>query len=873
MTPQQIGELIKVAKFGKKIHKLIHQFPRLELEAYIQPITRSCLQVELVITPDFQWDDKIHGTSEPFWIIVEDCDSEVILHYEQFVLKKKYFKNDHTLNFIVPMLEPLNPQYFIRVISDRWINAETLLPISFKHLILPEKFPSHTELLDLQPLQFNVLKNPKVEKLLYSKIPFMNQIQTQTFKVTYESDENIFVGAPTGSGKTFIAEFALLRYFKNQSDGPAIYVTPVEALAKDKYREFSERFGPLGFKVGYLTGQLSLDTKLFEKSKIIICTPDKLDMLTRKWKQRKIVQNINLVIIDEIHLIGEAGSNLEVAISRLRYMGHQMEKHIRFIALSTILANARDLADWLGVIPNNCFNFDLHDRSFQLEIHIQGLDYHQRKVRLLAMSKPMFNALKVHATQDKQVLIYTSDRKTARNTALDLLTHAVCDDNAKMFCLAKDKVFKEKERLMDEILEEKTLAHTLRFGVGYIHDGMKKQEKNLVLDLYKEGIIQILILTHSLIWEVNLFCHMVLIVDPQKYDGKEHRWVDYSIPDMLQIMGRASINVGNQQSGGNDRVRKCFIFCKTSIKEYYKKFLSEPLPVESHLNHFLHDHLNAEVVAKTIEDKQACVDWITWTFMYRRLLQNPNYYNMQGKTNIHLNDYLSEIIDKTLVDLEKSGCISNVENFISSLNYGRIAVFYYVKYSTINLFAQSLTENKKIKNLIDILCSAYEFEDIPIKHGEEAILQQLAEDLTYKIDTTQTENFSFNEPHTKANILLQLYLNHSPIPIDLLADQRIVVEISQKLILSMVDIISNNQWLKPALLSMELSQMIVQAMWITQSSLFQLPHFDNELVETCKKKDINDISDLMNMEDEDRLKILGKLREKELKEVAEVCNR
>jgi len=41
MTPQQIGELIKVAKFGKKIHKLIHQFPRLELEAYIQPITRS----------------------------------------------------------------------------------------------------------------------------------------------------------------------------------------------------------------------------------------------------------------------------------------------------------------------------------------------------------------------------------------------------------------------------------------------------------------------------------------------------------------------------------------------------------------------------------------------------------------------------------------------------------------------------------------------------------------------------------------------------------------------------------------------------------------------------------------------------------------
>jgi len=337
----------------------------------------------------------------------------------------------------------------------------------------------------------------------------------------------------------------------------------------------------------------------------------------------------------------------------------------------------------------------------------------------------------------------------------------------------------------------------------------------------------------------------------------------------LQIMGRASINVGQR----NDRVRKCFIFCKTSIKEYYKKFLSEPLPIESHLNHFLHDHLNAEIFAKTIEDKQACVDWITWTFMYRRLLQNPNYYNMQGKSNIHLNEYLSETIEKCLVELEKSGCISNVDNMISSLNYGRIAVFYYVKYSTINLFAQSISENVKIKNLIDILCSAYEFEDIPIKHGEEELLQMLANDITFKIDTSQKENFSFNEPHTKANILLQLYLNHSPIPIDLLADQKKVVEIAQKLILPLVDIISNNQWLKPALLAMELSQMIVQAMWINQSSLNQLPHFSHELIETCKSKEIIDIFDLMNMEDEDRQDLLKGLDENQIKEVAEVCNR
>lgn len=53
------------------------------------------------------------------------------------------------------------------------------------------------------------------------------------------------------------------------------------------------------------------------------------------------------------------------------------------------------------------------------------------------------------------------------------------------------------------------------------------------------------------------------------------------------------------------------------------------LQVESHLDHYLHDHFVAEIVTRTIENKQDAVDYLTWTFYYRRLGQNPNYYNMQ----------------------------------------------------------------------------------------------------------------------------------------------------------------------------------------------------------------------------------------------------
>ena len=82
---------------------------------------RSTLSVELTITPDFQWDEKIHGTSEAFWILVEDVDSEIILHHEYFLLKSKYASDEHVIKLFVPVFEPLPPQYFIRVVSNRWL--------------------------------------------------------------------------------------------------------------------------------------------------------------------------------------------------------------------------------------------------------------------------------------------------------------------------------------------------------------------------------------------------------------------------------------------------------------------------------------------------------------------------------------------------------------------------------------------------------------------------------------------------------------------------------------------------------------------------------------------------------------------------------
>ena len=71
--------------------------------------------------------DSLHGYVEPFWILVEDSDSEFILHHEHFLLKKQFLEEDHTVAFTVPISEPLPPQYFIRV-SSSW--AELIIPSS-----------------------------------------------------------------------------------------------------------------------------------------------------------------------------------------------------------------------------------------------------------------------------------------------------------------------------------------------------------------------------------------------------------------------------------------------------------------------------------------------------------------------------------------------------------------------------------------------------------------------------------------------------------------------------------------------------------------------------------------------------------------------
>jgi pre-mRNA-splicing helicase BRR2 len=83
------------------------------------------------------------------------------------------------------------------------------------------------------------------------------------------------------------------------------------------------------------------------------------------------------------------------------------------------------------------------------------------------------------------------------------------------------------------------------------------------------------------------------------------------------------------------------------------------------------------------------------------------------------------------------------------LNLGIISSFYYINTTTIDFFFQNLKQDNKLRELIEILSNASEFEAVPIRHGEDKLLKQLAEQLNYKL-----EKVNFNEPNTKTILLL-----------------------------------------------------------------------------------------------------------------------
>ena len=833
MSVQQVGSIIKYEKLGPEVHGFIHQFPRLELTAYVQPITRSSIRVELTAKSNFNWDHKIHGKVESFWIFVTDVDNEILLYHEFFTLNHSSYQTPKVFEFFVSLLEPLNPQYFIKVVSDKWLQCQTQIPISFKNLILPAKFPPTLDLHDLRPIPKDHLEDERLRKLLSKlKVSHLNSIQTQIFDSIYNTFNSYLLCAPGNSGKvvSFLLSAARLFIEDPSKSAKILVLTPFKDMVIRRRKVLQVLADVFERKLAVLSGNTNPDLQAIERSQIILCTAEQWDNVSRKWRTRKSTQDLRMIWLDHIHMLNQNLSAFEVVASRMRFMLAEIEKKIRIVATGISVANSRDLSEWLGIQSEFVFNFHPKVRPIPLEAVVQSFDQHEPNIRFYSITRQLFLDLGRYAKK-KPVIVFVSDKKAARMAAAHLNNYAQATPG--VFLNFEREGYQSLLTQSIENIQDLYLKFFLENGIGYLFEGMNQLLVETVLNLFKLGIIQVLLLTHSLAWLTDVRSHTVVFLDTKYFH--DHKLVDYPIEEMHEMLAKSG-------RPGTDQQSVCLLYCYSPSKDYLKKFLFEPVPVESHLHHFLADHINAEIASKSIETKQDCMDWIAWTYFYRRIQQNPNYYNLVGITDIAKNEHLSELIENAVEELIESECIIVEEDEggdqgrLVANNGGMIASYYYINVTTINVFVKFIKETSKLKNILEILSAATEFEAIGMRDGEEQLLKQLYTEIKH-----QPSKPVFAELGLKINIMLQLHFDRKNLPADLKHDKEQILPLAVKLVQALVDCIGYNSWLKPALLTMKLSQMIVQSMWSSESPLLQLPHFSSTVIEACKQKGITSI--------------------------------
>jgi len=555
-----------------------------------------------------------------------------------------------------------------------------------------------------------------IPKTFHSLFPFQyfNKVQSTVFERVFKTDDNVVVAAPTASGKTVIAELAILRTLVNQRDNTdkkVVYIAPHRALSYEKDMEWKEKFSPLGHNVYITTGEYEIDPRKALDAHIIISTPEKIDSATRKFKSAtyEFVNHVRLVVVDEIHLLDspDRGGALEVLITRLR----RINRGVRMVALSATMKNIEDVALWLDATDSGTFIFDNSYRPVKLEAHVHSLPsrniHYRKRWRRGNKSQKIRESYKLvlpHIDAGGQALVFVTSRKGTVDTAEKLLE--LFSESGKSF-LTKTQISLLEERA--QTLSNRTLKSCFVNGIAFHHAGLPRDDRAVVEATFRDRLIKVLTSTTTLAWGVNLPARVVVIQDTMVYDPLKGM-MELSPLDLLQMLGRA----GRPQF---DDLGYGWIIADKGKAEYYRKVL-EGKKIESRLTETIGEHLNAEISLGFIRNNDDAKDWIKNTFLYA--------------FSKHDDEKIIDImntVDETIEWLRKSGFITEYKNkdgFYSTL-LGRLTSVFYLRLQTGKLFYDSIKFQEYLEGeeLLVLISNAAEFNDMVVRKNERKYFKEL----------------------------------------------------------------------------------------------------------------------------------------------------
>ena len=506
--------------------------------------------------------------------------------------------------------------------------------------------------------------------------PTFNAVQSKCFDRVFKSDNNFVMSSPTGSGKTAILELAICRAVAIHSTGQykVVYQAPTKALCSERQRDWDKKFTQLGLKCAELTGDSDAsDLRNVQSANVIITTPEKWDSMTRKWKDHeRLMRLVRLFLIDEVHILNEnRGAVLEAVVSRMK----SISTDVRFVALSATVPNFQDVAAWLGTNssepyqPSPSERFGEEFRPIKLRKHVCGYSFKSNND--WAFEKQLDDKLPdiiSKYSEKKPMMIFCATRKSCITTA-----RLVADWSRTRN--GHDPLWNHPSQSLN--VQDKELRDLVPSGVAFHHAGLSPGDRIMVEAGFLRGDISVICCTSTLAVGVNLPCHLVIIKNTMSWT--QEGFNEYSDLDMMQMLGRA----GRPQF---DDSAVAVIMTRQNKVRRYETLVTGQEILESKLHLNLIDHMNAEIGLGTIRDLDSARKWLTSTFMYIRLQQNPAYYKLEGsRSGQSIQEQVDDICFRDINLLREHNLMTGEEQFRCT-EFGHAMARYYVHFETMKVF-------------------------------------------------------------------------------------------------------------------------------------------------------------------------------------------
>ena len=360
--------------------------------------------------------------------------------------------------------------------------------------------------------------------------------QRAAVEAGFVDGESLVAAVPTASGKTLIAELAMLAAVKR--GGKALYIVPLRALASEKKAEF-ERWEDHGVTVGVSTGNYESDGEWLATRDIIVATSEKVDSLIRNgapW-----IDDLTCVVSDEVHLVDDShrGPTLEVTLAKLR----KVNPGLQTVALSATVGNADVIAEWLDA---ELVESDWRPIDLRIGVHYgNAIDFDDGSKREVPVDRGEDQTARLVADaldteedgQGGSSLVFVNSRRNAESSArrlADVTASRLTDDERDQL-----RGLAEEIRGVSDTDTAADLADAVERGSAFHHAGLASEHRSLVEDAFRDRLIKCVSATPTLAAGVNTPARRVIVRDWRRYDGEFGGMKPLDVLEIHQMCGRA----------------------------------------------------------------------------------------------------------------------------------------------------------------------------------------------------------------------------------------------------------------------------------------------------------------------------------------------